>query len=458
VSLWEATTPAVAGTDRTPPAGDVDADVVVVGAGFTGLWTARSLAVADPSLRIVVLEAERVGFGGSGRNGGWCSALVPMSLRSIEAAHGRDAAVRMSTAMRRTVDEVGAAAVADGIDCHWAKDGTVTLARSPAQLPRLAAAVAEEHRYGATEEDVRLLGAAEARAAIPASHVVGGAFTRHCAAVHPGRLVHGLARAVERRGVRVHEGVRVRRIDPRRVQFEHAGGRGVARADVVVRATEAFTARLPGHRRDVVPIYSLMVATEPLPASLFESLGWRGRATFTDGRHLVVYGQRTADGRIAFGGRGAPYHFGSAIDPRFDVDDRVHASVAATLRDLVPAVAGAEITHRWGGPVGAPRDWTCSVGFDRRTGLAWAGGYVGDGVGTSNLAGRTIADLVTGRSTELTTLPWVGHRSPRWEPEPLRWIGINAVVRLPAGADRAEARTGRPERWRSWMTSRVLGH
>jgi glycine/D-amino acid oxidase-like deaminating enzyme len=211
-----------------------------------------------------------------------------------------------------------------------------------------------------------------------------------------------------------------------------------------VRAVEGYTPLLAGHRRTLVPVYSLVIATEPLPSEFWSSVGWRRRETLSDGRHLIIYAQRTADDRIVFGGRGAPYHFGSRVRPSFDREPAVFAELERVLRGLLPGVG--RISHRWGGPLGIPRDWHASVGLDRATGLAWAGGYVGDGVATSNLAGRTLADLITGASTELTALPWVGHRSRRWEPEPLRWLGINAGLRLAIAADRAEARTGRPSR------------
>ena len=220
-----------------------------------------------------------------------------------------------------------------------------------------------------------------------------------------------------------------------------AGGR--IRAERVVLATEGYGAALPGRARTVAPVYSLMIATEPLPSRVWDEIGWDGRETLADGRHLIIYAQRTADDRIAFGGRGAPYHFASRIRDEFDRDRRVFADLRAVLTELFPAVASARITHEWGGPLGVPRDWYSSVGFDARTGVGWAGGYVGDGVSTTNLAGRTLADLLLGRESELTALPWVNHRSPAWEPEPLRWLGINAGLRLPTGADRHEERTGR---------------
>lgn len=439
-------------TSRAPLPGDLDADVAIVGAGYTGLWTAYYLAAADPSLRIVVLEAEIAGFGASGRNGGWCSALFPASKDAVARAHSRDGAVALARAMVATVDEVGRVAAAEGIDAQFAKGGTAVLATAPAQVERLKAHVAEEHAWGFGEDDARWLDASAAAELVGAEGVLGAAYTPHCAAVHPARLARGLAHAVERRGVTLYERTPVRSIRPGAAVTDA----GQVRAPVIVRATEGFTAGLAGERRTLAPVYSLMIATEPLPASFWDSVGWRHRETVSDGRHLIIYAQRTADDRIAFGGRGAPYHFGSRISPAFDREPAVYAELERALHALFPLTRDARITHRWGGPLGVPRDWHASVGLDRATGLAWAGGYVGDGVATTNLAGRTLADLITGVPSELTALPWVGHRSRRWEPEPLRWLGINAGLLLATSADRVEQRTGRPAR-RAALMSRLTG-
>ncbi|MFC0527954.1 NAD(P)/FAD-dependent oxidoreductase [Phytohabitans kaempferiae] len=431
-SLWMSTVD----DDLAPrPAlgGSLVADVAIVGAGYTGMWTAYYLAVAAPSLRIVVLEKEFAGYGASGRNGGWCSALFPTPVRLLAHRHGREGVVAMQRAMNSTVDEVGRVAAAEEIDCHWRKGGTVVVARTPAQLRRAQAAVEEAREYGFGEEDMRLLDADEATKRCGATKVLGGTYTPHCAAIHPARLVRGLARAVERRGVTIYERTRVTGL--RRGAADTTVG--TVRAPVVVRATEAYTPALPGVRRAIAPVYSLMISTPPLPDDFWASAGLAERETFADFRRLIIYGQRTADGRLAFGGRGAPYHFGSRTSPEYDREPRVFAALRRALVDLFPALAGVPITHNWGGAVGIASDWSASVGLDRETGLAWAGGYVGDGVGTTNLAGRTLADLVLGVESELTELPWVGHESPQWPPEPLRWMGINTVRKLVTWADAA---------------------
>jgi glycine/D-amino acid oxidase-like deaminating enzyme len=443
VSFWLGTAGDL--TPRLALDGDLNVDVAIVGAGYTGLWTAYYLAAADPALRIAVIEAEIAGFGASGRNGGWCSALFPQSIAALTRRHGRDRAVALHNAMVATVDEVGRVAAAEKIDCDYAKGGTVVLARTPVQLERARATARDEL-------DLTLLSAEEARERCGATNVLGGTYTPNCAAIHPAKLVRGLARAVEERGVKIYERSRVTHLAPGIVETPH----GTVRAAIVVRATEGYTPRLPGQRRTLAPVYSLMVATEPLPAEFWSEAGLGHRETFSDYRHLIVYGQRTADDRLAFGGRGAPYHFGSTVDPAHDLEPRVFAELGRVLAELFPTLEPVPIAYRWGGPLGVPRDWHASVGLNRERGLAWGGGYVGDGVGTSNLAGRTLADLITGADTELTRLPWVGHRSRRWEPEPLRWLGANATLRLMTAADNEESRTGRPSR-RAAMFARLLG-
>jgi glycine/D-amino acid oxidase-like deaminating enzyme len=450
LSLWHDTVPGSL-VPRPALPGDRDADVCVVGAGFTGLWTAYSLLAAQPDLSVVVLEREIAGYGASGRNGGWCSALLPVSWATLAREAGRDAAIRQQRAMFATVDEVGRVLRDEGIDAHWAKGGTVSLARSPAQLARARGAVAKAREWGFGPDDYRLLTADEAQG-VAARGTLGGTFTPHCAALHPARLVRGLAEAVERRGAVIHERTTVHAVEPGAVRTTH----GVVRAPFVVRATEAFTPALPGLGRAVAPVVSLMIATEPLPADAWSRIGLAGRPTFNDLRHTTVYGQRTADGRLAFGGRGARYLAGSRLDRDLARETRIFGWLRSTLLGMFPDVASARITHRWGGAVGAARDWWASCGLDRGTGIAWAGGYVGDGVAMSSLAGRTLADLLLGRDTDLVTLPWVGHVSPRWEPEPLRWLGINAGIVAAGLADAEEARTGRRSLVGA-VTSRLTG-
>ena len=428
---------------RPPLAGDTQVDVAIVGGGYTGLWTAYYLLRLDPSLRIIVVEREIVGFGASGRNGGWCVGELAAGPDRHERVAGNDAAHRFLGELSDTVDEVGRVAEREGIDCHYAKGGTIRLARNPAQLARQVEEVEHHQRsFGLTDDDLRLLDADEARAHLDATGIIGGLYFAHTAALHPVRLVRGLGEVVERLGGTIAEQTTATAIETGQVVTD----RGTIRADVVVRALEGYTATLDGHGRTLAPLYSLMVATEPLDDDLWAQIGLSERETFADDRHLVIYGQRTADGRIAFGGRGAPYGYGSRIDRTIEQRSPIHDQIVETLVDLLPVLEGVSITHRWGGVLGVPRDWFPAVGFDRASGMAWAGGYVGEGVAAANLGGRTLADLITGTDSPRVDLPWVGHRSRNWEPEPLRWLSINGALQVMGLADRSEARTGQESR------------
>jgi len=302
--------------------------------------------------------------------------------------------------------------------------------------------------HGFGRDDLRALEADEAVSRLAATNVLGGIHFAHGARVQPAHLARGLALVVERLGGRIVEGTAVTDVVPANAstgtKAKAVTASGVVTADVVVRATEAYTRDLSGHRRTLVPLYSLMIATEPLPGYVWDEIGLREMETFSDDRRMVNYGQRTTDDRIAFGGRGAPYRYGSGIDAATEQSPEAHRNIVGTLVDLFPILEGVAITHNWGGVLGVPRDWHPSVGLDRTTGLAWAGGYVGEGVAISNLAGRTLADMITETESDLVTLPWVQHHSRKWEPEPLRWIGINAGRSLAARADNQEAAGKKP--------------
>jgi len=439
---------------REPLSGDIDCDVAIIGAGFTGLWCAYYLMQLDPSLSVAVIEKDHVGFGASGRNGGWCHAEYPLGYGSLASDHGHDAAMAYMRALFASVDDVGGVADAEGIDCDFDKGGVLTVARSALQKGYAIEEVSEAHDVGLTEADIRLLDASEASAMLGATGVVGGVWHAHGAAIHPAKLVHGLAEVIESSGVKIFERTQAKGISRGKVKTAV----GSVRAPMVVVALEGYHSQLPGEARRIVPLYSLMIATEPLPGDAWDKIGLDRRQTFSDFRNLIIYGQRTADGRLAFGGRGAPYHWGSSIEPGFDIDDGVHTELVRSLLELFPFLADYDVTHRWGGPLGVARDWRPSVTVDHEKRVAWAGGYVGDGVNTAHLAGQTLAELITRTDTERTTLPWVNHPWPKWEPEPLRWAGINAGLALAGSADRTEARTGRHSRKADlglWLRGRI---
>lgn len=419
---------------------DIDADVAIIGAGYTGLWTAYYLQQQLPGVRIALVEKHIAGYGASGRNGGWASALFPQDHLAIASVAGVPAAAAMQEAMELSVDEIGRVAAEHGWNIDWAKGGTIVAARTIAQWSSMQQRSIELSEAG-IESHERLLDAHATRSMMQATSVIGGVYTPHCAAIQPAKLVRHLARHVVTSGAQLFEHSPALAVEPGIVRTPTAA----IRARYVIRATEGYTSEIPGQRRTLLPFYSLMVATEPLPESTWDHIGLQDRTTFSDGRRLVIYGQRTADGRLAFGGRGAPYTFGSKIKARTELHTGIHRMLQTTLVDLFPVLGQHAFTHAWGGTLGIARDWWASVGLDPVTGVGWAGGYVGDGVGSSNLAGRTLAALIAGRSDDrLLDLPWVGHRSRPWEVEPLRWAATTIGLKATEVADAIESRTGEP--------------
>lgn len=432
LSLWHATTPGAL-EPRAPLERDEQVDVAIVGAGYTGLWTAYYLAALAPGIRVAIVEAEVAGFGASGRNGGWCLGTLAGLETLLADPARREGAVRLQGALFDAVDEVGRVCGREGIDCHYAKGGSVSVATAEAHRALLRHNLERWRSLGFGEGDVRWLPPEECAERVRAVRNLGGLYLAHCAAIHPWRLARGLAEAVERRGVTIHEQTPALALETRCVVTR--GGR--LRAQTVVRATEAYTRTLRGHARRLVPMHSMMIATEPLPEAAWKEIGLPNRETFGDPRRIVVYGQRTADGRIAFGARGS-YFYGSGIRDRFAPADAAFARVRRALESFFPIVREFRITHRWGGALGVPRNWRPCVGVDARAGLAWAGGYVGEGVAASNLAGRTLAELILERESERVRLPLVGPPFPSWEPEPLRFIGVRGLLRIGQSLDAAE--------------------
>ncbi|WP_061300677.1 NAD(P)/FAD-dependent oxidoreductase [Herbidospora cretacea] len=412
--------------------GDLRADVAIIGGGYTGLWTAYYLIKADPTLHVVVLEKEFAGFGASGRNGGWLAGLLPGSPRRYARTHGADAARAFQRELFTSVDEVVSVCAAEGIDADVVKGGVVNVARTPAQALRLEQEVEGQHAWGWGPKDVAVVPVNEH---IRVEGALTASWSPHCARIQPAKLARGLAGAVQDLGVELYEGTEVTGIAPGRVTT----ARGTVRADVVLRCTEGFTATLKDNHRDWLPMNSSMIVTEPLPPGFWDEVGWRGHELLGDLAHYYMYAQRTADDRIAFGGRGRPYLYGSRVDDRGRTHGWTIDALWGLLLDFFPAARSTRIAHAWSGVLGVPRDWCATVGLDPATGLGWAGGYTGHGVTATNLAGRTLRDLVLRRDTDLTALPWVGRKVRKWEPEPLRWTGVHAMYRLYRLADAREA-------------------
>jgi len=432
---------------------DIETDVAIIGAGFSGLWTAYYLKKLMPNSKIVIIDANEVGFGASGRNGGWCSGFMPNSIDELAELHGREAAIEMYRQSFATLDEIESVLVNENIDCDFHRGGTICGATNSVQASRVTSEITKFHDFGFTEDDIRQLSQTEVEHRINISNLQLASYTPHCAVIHPAKLVDGLARVVEKLGVKIYENSPVTQYQSGFIKTDHV----TCRAQLIIRATEGFTSSIKTHRRILAPLYSYMIATSPLTESQLQTLGWKNRETYHDARNMIIYCQLTADKRIAFGGRGAPYHFASRVKPSYNTHPLIHEKICNSMRKIFEKIGDLEITHKWGGPLGVPRNWNPSVNFDARSGLGSLGGYVGDGVAASNLAARTMAHLIAEDNHELTQLCWANNQSRKWEVEPLRYFGINGLLKISESIDAYESKTNSPDRIRTKILDTFLG-
>ena len=432
---------------------DIETDVAIIGAGFSGLWTAYYIKKLMPNSKIVIIDANEVGFGASGRNGGWCSGFMPNSIDELAELHGREAAIDMYRQSFATLDEIKSVLVNENIDCDFHRGGTICGATNSVQASRVTNEITKFHDFGFTEDDIRQLSQTEVEHRINISNLQLASYTPHCAVIHPAKLVDGLARAIEKLGVKIYENSPVTQYQSGFIKTDHV----TCRAQLIIRATEGFTSSIKTHRRTLAPLYSYMIATSPLTESQLQTLGWKNRETYHDARNMIIYCQLTADKRIAFGGRGAPYHFASRVKPSYDTHPLIHEKICNSMRKIFEKIGDLEITHKWGGPLGVPRNWNPSVNFDARSGLGSLGGYVGDGVAASNLAARTMAHLIAEDNHELTQLCWANNQSRKWEVEPLRYFGINGLLKISESIDAYESKTNSPDRIRTKILDTFLG-
>jgi glycine/D-amino acid oxidase-like deaminating enzyme len=421
-----------------------EVDVAILGGGYSGLWTAYYLLQANPRLRVAVVEREIAGYGASGRNGGWCSPRFPVSPGTMIRRYGVEAARAVPVALQSAVDEIRAVCERESIDACFRACGTLTVARGAHQVPALKSALAAYEKLGLADR-YQYLSPEEVAARVRVTDVHGALYTPDGASLHPGRLVRGLARAVEAHGGVIYEQTQVTGLrGGARPRLVTEAGELLATKAIVL-AGEAYLTRLRKLHRALLPVYSLICLTEPLTAAQWREIGWEQGENLSSTRNTVVYLTKTPDGRILFGSRGAPYAYGSRIS---DTQDR-HAETIALIHKSVlewfPSLAGIRFTHAWGGPVGMPMDWTPAVRFNPATRIGFAGGYTGQGVSTSNLAGQMLAGMIAARASGFDSLPFAQRRSPNWIPEPLRWL----VVRYMQGAfqridEAAEAGKPRP--------------
>jgi glycine/D-amino acid oxidase-like deaminating enzyme len=435
---------------------DVHADVAIIGAGYTGLWTAYYLKRQAPHLRIVILEGEIAGFGASGRNGGWLmgNLLGQDSMLAKQSPAARQSAYAL---LHGIPDEVASVLQREQIACDYRKAGVLyCAARYPEQLTSLRSHLAELRALGLDENDYRWLTPFDLGKQLQLANALGAIHTPHCATIQPAKLVRGLARCVAAMGVELYEQSRVIDWQTGLVRTDS----GSVRADWIVPAVEGYAASLPPLDKHQLPVQSLLVATEPLPKEVWADIGLERGQAFSENSRQVTYGQRTADNRLVFGARGG-YRFGGRLRTDFNLSEDERDLRRYLFSELFPQLKQVRITHAWGGNLGMARRFRPHMLVDRRNGIALSGGYGGEGVGASNLGGRTLADLILDQQSELTCQPWVLgdqplNQLPRWEPEPLRWLGYNAIIQSFVHEDRVLANPHSPP-WRRQLASNLAG-
>lgn len=435
---------------------DLDIDVAIIGAGYTGLWTAYYLKRQAPELSIAIIEAQTAGFGASGRNGGW---LMGNLLGEDRLLAGLSPEQRRASydLLHNILDEVGIVLEREGIDCDLRQGGALyCAARYPEQEASLRQYLDKLYRQGLNENDYRWLSPEQLAQQIRIAKPYGGIHAPHVATLNPAKLARGLARTVERMGVRIYENSPVTQWQSGSLRTAHAS----VRSRWVVPAVEGYAVTLPPLGRYQLPVQSLIVATEPLSAATWDEIGLSHGQAFGESSRQVTYGQRTADNRLIFGARGG-YQFAGRLRHDFDLTRSEVELRRYLFGELFPQLKNVRITHGWGGNLGMSRRFKPHMLCDRTSGIALSGGYGGEGVGASNLGGRTLADLILERDTELVRQPWVIPQGgldtlKAWEPEPCRWLGYNAIIRSFVHEDQTLANPATAP-WRRRLASGVAG-
>jgi glycine/D-amino acid oxidase-like deaminating enzyme len=422
---------------RPPLDGSAEADLVVVGGGLTGLWTA--LQAAEEGKRVVLLEGERIAFGASGRNGGFCAASLTHGIANGLARWPGEMET-LERLARENLDGIRATIARNAIECGWQDRGVIDVATEPHQLEWLAQQAAQLRRFG---WDAELLDAAALRAQVDSPTYLGGVWSRDSAAlVDPARLCWGLARAAEEAGAVVHESSPVIALRPEGAGVRADTAGGSVRSRHALLATSAFPPLVRAIRRYVVPVYDYVLVTEPLSEAQHHAIGWRGRQGISDMANRFHYYRQTDDGRIVWGGYDAIYDFGGRVAPERDQRPETFELLAEHFFATFPQLEGLRFTHRWGGAIDTCSRFSALWGRALGGRAAYVVGFTGLGVGASRFGARVALDLLDGRDTERTRLEMVRRRPLPFPPEPARWAGIQLTQRALARADERAGRRG----------------
>jgi glycine/D-amino acid oxidase-like deaminating enzyme len=420
--------------------GAVEADLCIVGGGFTGLWAALHAKADDPARDVVVLEAETAGFGASGRNGGF---VVSSLTHGIANGLSRFAGEMhtLERLGRENLDGLAADVERLGIDCELERTGELLALLEPYQDAWLEEEAELLRRFGREVELFPDAAAMQAEVASPTYR--GGVWDRSGGGIlHPGKLTLGLRDAAVRAGVRVFEHTPATELREAGGAMEVLAPQGRVRARKVLLATSAFPPLVRAIRRYVLPVYDYVLVTEPLSAAQRASLGWERRQGIGDGANQFHYYRLTGDDRVLWGGYDAVYRFGGPVGPRHDTDDAVFGTLAQHFFATFPQLEGVRFTHRWGGAIDTCSRFSVFFGTAHRGRVAYAAGYTGLGVAATRFGARVALDLLDGRDTEATRLRYVRRRPVPFPPEPLRWAVVQLTRNRLAAADLAQGRRG----------------
>jgi glycine/D-amino acid oxidase-like deaminating enzyme len=431
---------------REPLRGEVACDLVVVGGGFTGLWTALLAKEANPGRSVVLVEGERVGWAASGRNGGFCEASLTHGADNGRERFGPEFGTLQGLGLEN-LDAIEAAVGKYGIDCDFERAGSLTVATQDYQVPAL--------REAAAAGDGTFLDEAAVRAEVNSPTYRAGLLDRDgSAGVHPARLAWGLADACERIGVRIAEHTPATGLasDADGVTVQIRGG--ALRARRVALATNAFPALIRRLRPYIVPVYDYVLVTEPLSPAQRDGVGWANRQGVGDASNQFHYYRLTSDNRILWGGYDAIYHFGHAVRRSYDQRPATFVKLAEHFFDTFPQLEGIGFSHRWGGAIDTCSRFCAFFGTAHQGRVGYALGYTGLGVGASRFGARVMLDLLAGQPTDLTQLQMVRTKPIPFPPEPFAYLGVQATRWSLA---RADDHAGRRNLWLRAMDAAGLG-